>query len=89
MLQVSFCKPTLLYQNMLLLLMPDIDFRLNLIPPPPRKKTSQSGEENKPKTETRIIRGIMTKLMVSRALKSEFVMLVDERICDRRASKGS
>lgn len=34
MLQIRFCKPTLLYQNMVLSLMPDVDFRLYLIPLP-------------------------------------------------------
>lgn len=41
MLQIRFCKPALLYQNMLLLVMPDIDFKLYLPPRPQKIKTKQ------------------------------------------------
>lgn len=45
MLQIRFCKPTLLYQNMLILLMPDIHFRLYLKKTnhcPPKKNQTQN-----------------------------------------------
>lgn len=41
MLQIRFCKPALLYQNMLLLVMPGIDFKLYLPPHPQKIKTNQ------------------------------------------------
>lgn len=89
MLQIRFCKPTLLYQNLVLLLVPDVDFRLYLMPQPLLQKRER---EKKGKTETKIIHWIMRKLlMVGRTWTSEFVTLVKGRICHKRAriTKGN
>lgn len=60
MLQIRFCKPALLYQNMLLLVMPDIDFKLYLPPRPQKIKTKQK----KPRQNLR--QGLYNELLGSK-----------------------
>lgn len=93
MLKMRFCTPMLLYQSMLLVVLPDTDFNT----PPPKnsnKKTPQnpnpecyisSKQQQKEKSEASIICWIIKKVMVGRTLTSEFVILARERICHKRA----